>query len=127
VTGDDLAARIELQVTQTECVDRTVVPVLEAIVAADPDAVVILFSDHGPQTLLSYEAPDDRGIHSRLANLFAARTPGRPDLFPDDVTLVNVLPILFDTYLGTDLPRRPVDVFFGPDPAGAMHPVADLP
>jgi hypothetical protein len=87
--------------------------------------VVIVFSDHGPQTLLSYADPDDRGIETRLANLFAARTPGRPRLFPDDVTLVNVLPILFNGYLGTNLPLQPDATYFGPDPAGQLHLLAE--
>ncbi|KRT60451.1 MAG: hypothetical protein XU10_C0049G0009, partial [Chloroflexi bacterium CSP1-4] len=37
--------------------------------------------------------------------LLAVRAPGRTGLLPDDTTLVNVLPAVFDAYLGTSLPR----------------------
>jgi hypothetical protein len=116
-SGAAPAALVARQAAQTACVDRLVLEALAAIVAADPDAVVIVFSDHGPSTLFSFAEPEEPGIVTRLGNLFAARTPGHPDLFPDDITLVNVLPTLFDAYLGTALPRRADDVFVGPDPA----------
>ena len=75
---------------------------------------MLLLSDHGPEELLDWRAPDEPGLGDRFANLFWARTPGHPDLFPDDVTLVNVLPILFNAYLGTDLPLHPNDLWYGP-------------
>ena len=37
-------------------------------------------------------------------------------IFPEDITLVNVLPILFNAYLGTDMPIRPDETWFGPRP-----------
>ena len=39
-----------------------------------------------------------------MNNLFAAYTPGQTDLFGEGITPVNVLPILFNAYLDTDLP-----------------------
>ena len=48
-------------------------------------------------------------FRERFGNLFAARVPGHEHLFPDDVTLSQVLPILANTYLGADIdvpPRR---------------------
>ena len=75
---------------------------------------MIVLSDHGPEELLDWNAPAEPGLGDRFANLFWARTPGQPGLFPDDVTLVNVLPILFNAYLGTQLPLRPNALWFGP-------------
>ena len=66
--------------------------------------MVILFSDHGPDVRLNWGNPADPGLHDRVSNFFAARTPGKPSLFPDDITLVNVIPILFNSYYGMDLP-----------------------
>jgi Sulfatase len=113
--GDATAVR--LLADQTRCVDSLVVPVVRDLVERDPNAVVILFSDHGPEELLDWREPDEPGLGDRFANLFLARTPGQADLFPDDVTLVNVMPILLNAYLGTDLPLHPDDLFYGPTQA----------
>ena len=111
------ATAVQLVADQTRCVDGLVEPVLRDLVQRDPEAVVILFSDHGPEELLDWREPDEPGLRDRFANLFLARTPDHPNLFPDDVTLVNVLPILFNAYLGTDLPLHPDDLFYGPTQA----------
>jgi hypothetical protein len=75
---------------------------------------VILFSDHGPQEYFDPVAPSAAELDERSANLFAARTPGHPGLFPDDITLVNVIPTLSNAYLGTALPLEPNESWFGP-------------
>ncbi len=112
VPGDPTA--VAIQRDQTACVDTLAVDALSRIVVARPDAVVILLSDHGPAELLDWVAPAEPGLGDRFANLFYARTPGHPDLFPDDVTLVNVLPILFNAYFGTQLPLHANDLWLGP-------------
>ena len=78
---------------QTKCIDTMLAKTTAEIVARDPNAVVIAFSDHGPDEHLDWWDPDSAGIAERSSNLFAARTPGHEALFPDDVTLVNVLPL----------------------------------
>ena len=40
------------------------------------------------------------------ANFFAARTAGHANLFPTDVSLVNVLTTIENAYLGTAFPIR---------------------
>jgi len=82
------------------------------LAGASSSAVVIVFSDHGPETRLNWFAPEPEPIRERIANLFAARTPGHPGLFPDDITLVNVLPDLFRPYFGVDLGQQPNTSFF---------------
>ena len=89
---------------QLPYVDGTFLGALDDALAALPDdAVVIVFSDHGPRSRL--DATDDLRLHEAVDAFFAARTPGRTSVFPATVTPVNVLPILFDSYFGTDLPR----------------------
>ena len=90
---------------------------VQDLVKARPDAVVIVFSDHGPSERLDSWQPTEPGIRDRLANMFWARTPGHPRLFPDDITLVNVLPLLANAYLGTSIPLHPNDIYLGPTPA----------
>ncbi len=108
---------IAAQRDQTACVDSLVSQALTDVVAARPNAVVIAFSDHGPDELLDWDEPDARGMDDRFSNLFWARTPGRTDVFPADVTLVNVMPLLLNRYLDTSLPLHANDLFFGPSDA----------
>ena len=108
---------IAAQRDQTTCIDSLVSQALTDVVAARPNAVVIAFSDHGPDELLDWDAPDARGMDDRFDNLFWARTPGQTDVFPHDVTLVNVMPLLLNRYLGTSLPLHANDLFFGPSDA----------
>ncbi len=108
------ATSIALVADQTRCVDALVSRAIGAIVAARPDAVILVVSDHGPEERLDWTAPTEPGMGERMANLFWARTPGRTDVFPADVSLVNVFPRLFNAYLGTDIPYHADEEFFGP-------------
>jgi len=113
-TASRRAEEIRLTVGQVGCSQRLAIEMVDGILAgAGPDTVVLVLSDHGPETRLERSDPQPDAIHERLANLFAARTPARPDLFPDDITLVNVLPHLFGAYLDVDLPEQPDTVYFG--------------
>ncbi len=106
---------VEPTAAQTVCVDALIADTLERIVAKDPGAVILWLSDHGPGVGLEDWAPGDPRRADRVKNLFMARTPGHPGLFPDDVTLVNVIPLLFNAYFGAQLPLRPDDSYFGPE------------
>jgi hypothetical protein len=110
--GNEIA--VQVMADQTRCTDRLLADTVRDLVAARPEAVVIVLSDHGVEERLDWWKPQDPAIHDRMANMFLARTPGKPGLFPADITLVNVLPILANAYLGTDLPLHPNDLFFGP-------------
>ena len=70
------------------------------LVAADPSAVVILFSDHGMRF-------DPEDIPEHFENFFAARTPGKAEVFDQQLSLVNVFPELLNAYLGTDIESVP--------------------
>lgn len=92
---DDRIAGILGNVAQ---IDRDVLNVVRSIQAdSERPPAIVVFSDHGARI-----DPDDRAEMFR--NLFAASTPGHPDLFPDDVSLVEVLPTLLETYAGTSIP-----------------------
>jgi hypothetical protein len=72
--------------------------------------VIILFSDHGP--LVSNGEPEIAKL-ARLANLTAAHLPGAPpDLLPEDVSLVNVLPLVLNHYFGAGLELQPPTRYF---------------
>jgi general stress protein CsbA len=84
------------------------------------EAVIVVLSDHG----YGFEArPDDP--QARLANLLAARTPHAPHLVDDYVTPVNLLRILFNQYLATDLPLLPNRYFLHGERALDLTPIDD--
>lgn len=89
--------------------ERTLAAVDDIIGRSASDPIVIVMSDHGSWLRIGghYDASSD--FRERFGNLFAARLPSREQLFPDDVTLSQVLPILANAYLGSDIdvpPRR---------------------
>jgi hypothetical protein len=110
-------ARVVAQADQSRCIDDMLIQASRAIVANDPNAIIILLSDHGPEDYLDWSAPEEPGLSYRFANFFWARTPGINDPFPDDVTLVNVFPLLFNALWGVGLPTHGNDMFVGPTPA----------
>ena len=121
------ARTVEAVRAQTACTDRLLGAAISDLVAAQPDAVTILMSDHGPEEHLDWWSPSPEGLDERSAILFAARTPGHPRLFPEDISLVNVVPTLLNAYLGTSLPLQPTEVWFGPRPQDNRFVEVTLP
>ena len=114
------ASRVAAEADQSACVDHLLAQTAAKIVAARPGAVVMVMSDHGPDELIDWAAPAEPGISNRVANLFWSRTPGRDGVFPDSVSLVNVFPLLFNAYFGTQLQVSPDDAYLGPLGAGGL-------
>ena len=103
--------------------DRLVLEGVEEIVAAsEPAPVILLLSDHGAHLGGSVpDRSDPRAWRDEFGILFAALTPGEPDLFPEGESLANVLPRVFNAYLETDLQLSP-DKSFWPDGSPAPEP-----
>jgi hypothetical protein len=72
--------------------------VVDAMIAADSDSVVILMSDHGSEIGLNWLSWAASDLEERFAILFAARTPGEPCLFGNSPTAVNVFGTLLSAY-----------------------------
>lgn len=87
-------------VGQLEYLQGEILTLVDEIVAADPNAVVVLFSDHGAR----YDR-NDRA--EQFKTFFAARTPHHDELFPADVSPVNIFPTLFNAYFDAELPLQP--------------------
>jgi hypothetical protein len=100
---------------------RTIDALLARAASTNRPQVILVVSDHGA-VLDPAEANSER----RLRNLFAAYTPGRSDLFADNVTLINVFPTLFSSYLNRQLPRAD-EAMFTAGPAGLFDPVRVAP
>ena len=72
--------------------------------------VIVLFADHGSASQVDWtqteiEDADPARLLERTGTLFAALTPGRDGIFPDDITPVDLFRLLYDAYLGTDYGR----------------------
>jgi hypothetical protein len=66
---------------------------VDAIVAKDPGAVIVLFSDHGSRYSL------DLRLSEWYHDFLAARTPGHPLLFASDPKPTNILKMLLPAYV----------------------------
>jgi sulfatase-like protein len=86
-------------------VNDLVIDAVDRLVAADPDAVIVVFGDHGMRV-----PGDPENLHR---NLLLARTPDHPGLFGEAPTLVNVLPHILNAYLGADVALLPDDLYAG--------------
>jgi len=106
---------------------RTLEAVDDAIAAAGDETVVVVMSDHGPESSLREDYVDAPDVHERFTNLFAARTPGRTDLFGDAATTVNLFPGLFNAYLDTDLPEQRPSLFSPVEPFSGIERFDELP
>jgi hypothetical protein len=108
---------------QVEFLDGETLRALDTAMSARGDApppVLIVMSDHGaaPRPQVS----EGQGGPEHYANLFAATTPGHPGLFPDDVSPVNVFPILFNAYFDTDLALLPNGIYAWDSTTGTTAP-----
>jgi len=77
---------------------------------ADQPPVIVLFADHGSASAVNWNATliqdaDPARLLERTGTLFAALTPEHSDVFPDDISPVDIFRLLFDAYLGTDYGR----------------------
>jgi hypothetical protein len=89
---------------QIEALNARALESVQRIVAADPSAVIVLWSDHGLRYSLAN--PDE---HFR--SFLAARTPGADGLLRDQ-SPVNLLRLIFANYLGVNSPALPYRSWF---------------
>src|SRR5690606_17264596 len=67
----------DLLAGQVHGLNTEILITVDAVVEAEPEAIIILFSDHGART-----EPEE--LSEFYATFFAARTPKQPAIFPDD-------------------------------------------
>jgi hypothetical protein len=104
---------------------ETLATVDRIMAASDRPPVIVVVSDHGPDVAFSDDDPLSYNLHDRTSNFLAALVPGHLDVVPDDLTLVNLFPVVFDASLGWDLPVRP-DRFFAWPAGGSIVDFVDL-
>jgi hypothetical protein len=103
-----------------------IVGVADAVIRRDPDAVIIIQSDHGPGMLMRHDSPALTDAHERLANFAAVRLPRARSAVPDDVSPVNLFRIVFNEYFDANLPVLPNRSFLSPyRQPYELHPVEE--
>jgi len=90
ITLDEYATSMKADLAT---LNRKLLAMVDEIVARDPGAVIVLFSDHGAR--YSLELQETEWYHSFLA----ARTPGYPLLFADDPKPTAILRELLPVYV----------------------------
>jgi hypothetical protein len=86
--------------TEIAALNRAVTDAVDQIIQVSPSAAIILMSDHGIRNRIDV-------VDEHFRSFFAARTPGYEDVFPDDVSPVNVLRRLLTRVYGERLPDLP--------------------
>jgi hypothetical protein len=122
--GEDRDEYLERYRAQLPYLNELVLEAIDGILeASDEPPVIVLFADHGSASAVDWNATqpadaDPARLLERTGTLFAALTPEREDVFPDDVSPVDIFRLLFDAYYGTDYGRATP-----PEDGGQVPPV----
>jgi hypothetical protein len=122
--GEDPDEFVERYRAQLPYLNARVLATIDGIVeAAEVPPVIVLFSDHGSASVVDWNEietvqADPARVLERTGNFFAALTPGRENVFPDDVSPVDLFRLLFDAYFDTDYGRATP-----PEGGGQVPPV----
>jgi hypothetical protein len=92
---------------QLEYLNTLLPPAIDRIIAHDPEAVIVFLGDEGSGVGMNWDDVPNSNLAERFATIFTARTPGKTGVFGEAKTLVNVMPLLFNAYLGENLPLQP--------------------
>jgi len=122
--GEPQAEYLDRYRAQLPYLNDRILESIDGIIAnADEPPVIVLFADHGSASAVDWNAtqPEDAEparLLERTGILFAALTPGHEDVFPDDISPVDLFRLLFDAYLDTDYGRASP-----PEGGGQIAPV----
>ena len=122
----DRSEAIRRVLAQTTYLSGRVTAAMRPIVDRPDPPVVVILSDHGTGTEIDFIEPATTDLVERSSNFLATFTPGRPHLFDDFTTPVNIFPTLFGGYLGMDLPRSADTIYAWSGPETNLFPV-DVP
>lgn len=95
--------------TEVACIDELMIDAIDQIVAADPDALIIVQSDHGSEFLTNWywdlDSWSDEALAERYSVLNAMRLPADCEPPRPDEALVNTYRLVF-ACLGEGRPER---------------------
>jgi hypothetical protein len=109
--GEDRDEFVSRYRAQLPYLNDLVLQAVDAILAnANEPPIIVIFADHGSASVVDWNTTDPveadpARLLERTGILFAALTPGREDVFPDDISPVDIFRLLFDAYWDTDFGR----------------------
>jgi hypothetical protein len=123
--GELLTARRLNYVEQIRCVNGHVLGAVDTLIAANPEAIVMITGDHGPASLLNPNLTlselEEGTIQERMRILSAYRLPGCRESFRADLTPVNGTRIVTNCALGSNLaPLRDRNLWADHDAKGTV-------
>jgi hypothetical protein len=75
--------------------------------------IVIIHSDHGPQLIGEKGRFEKNWVINRMRNMVAVHAPESPaSLIPDDLTMVNLFPLILNHYFDAKIPLKANDLWF---------------
>ena len=122
--GEDHDEFVERYRAQLPYLNERVLETIDGIVEnSEVPPVIVLWSDHGSASVVDWNETDPADadparLLERTGNFFAALTPGHEDVFPDDISPVDIFRLLYDEYFGTDFGRATP-----PEDGGNVPPV----
>ncbi len=91
---------------QVDHLNRLVVDTVSAILAAsERPPVIVIFSDHGHRH-------DWKDHGEMLRSLLLTHTPGKPGLFPEDASPINMIPRIANAYHDAGMPLATEESYF---------------
>jgi hypothetical protein len=91
---------------QLPYLNERILETIDGILAnSEVPPVIVLFADHGSASVVDWnqtdpDEADPARVLERTGILFAALTPEREGVFPDDISPVDLFRLLFDAYFG---------------------------
>jgi hypothetical protein len=82
--------------------NKKIIEIIDSIKLKNPNAVIILMSDHGGRFGVNWDNPSEIDYFRAFNNLSALYFPGKETHFPMDVAAVNIFRIFFNLYFEAD-------------------------
>ena len=103
--GISEAEAFRLVMDQATYIASLTIDVVDDVVSANPEAVVVVMSDHGSG--VGFDTTDIWSIDlvERFSNIMAIRAPGHPDILARTLTPVNLMPRILGATLAVPLPE----------------------
>jgi hypothetical protein len=109
--GEPRALRRQNYIQQLRCVNALVLEAIDALISAQPEAIVMITGDHGPASTLDVNLPlddlEDHTIQERMKILSAYRLPGCNHDVGAGITPVNGARLLANCSIDANLMMVP--------------------
>jgi len=101
-------------VDQLVYINKRMTTVINGILSqAENPPIIILFSDHGPRSMLFWEDPEKTYMRECMSNLNSFFFPdGNYSQLYDEITPVNTFRVIFNQFFNTDLKRLPDKTYY---------------